>query len=278
MKHTFSAVALVLAVAQGFSPVSAARSAVAQGFPVPSRVEGSPVSAADLLAKAIRLQESRGFMMRARMVIQAKGAAQPLTIQIRALGKLDSRGSKVLYQALWPDAYKGRAVIVEKPDHDTTTGLFFEPPDKTTPITRANFTDPIFGSDMTVEDLAENFHWWPDPVFAGQDKVGNEPCRIIESRAPAGSPSSYAIVRTCVSEKKQLILRIEKIRADGKVAKRMTVTRSARAPDGIMAPRTMEVQNLERGSTTTIDVTRGERGIIIAAADFSLARLKSLGK
>jgi hypothetical protein len=236
-------------------------------------------SAADLMAKVIARQQTSGFTMRARLIIQPAGTGKPpVTMQIRAVGKQDAKGSRMLYQAIWPDEVKGRAVIVDRPNGQPIQGLFFTPPDTMTPITAAHLTEAVLDSDLTVEDLAEQFQWWPNPVFAGQDKVSGGACRLIESRPPVGAQSSYALVRSCVSESKLLIVRVEKIGADGRVVKRFVVTKTARAENGVITPRVLEVQHLARGSTTTIDVSRGERDIIVATAEFSLARLKSLGR
>lgn len=236
-------------------------------------------SAADLMARVIATQLTSGFKMRARLIIQPAGTGKPpVTMQIRAIGKQDAKSTRMLYQAIWPDAVKGRAVIVERTSERSIQGLFFTPPDTMTPIMGAGLTDPVLDSDLTVEDLAEQFQWWPNPVFAGDDKVGGDACRLIESRPPAGTRSTYPLVRSCVSLSKRLIIRVEKIDASGRVVKRFTVTRTTRAPSGVITPRTLEVQNLARGSTTTVDISSGDRDIIVATADFSLARLKSLGR
>ena len=236
-------------------------------------------SAADLMAKVVARQQTTGFTMRARLIIQPAGTGKPpVTLQIRAIGKQDANRGRVLYQALWPDAVKGRAVVVERTNVQPIQGFFFTPPDTMTPITPADLTEAVLDSDLTVEDLAEQFQFWPNPVFAGKDKVGGGDCRLVESRPPAGTRSSYQVVRSCVSVSKLLILRVEKIGADGRVVKRFTVKKTARAENGHITPRVLEIHNLERGSTTTVDISRGERDISVATAEFSLARLKSLGR
>jgi len=235
------------------------------------------LSASDLLARVYAHQDTTGFNMRGRVEVKAKNAPKPTVIQVRAVGKSDGRSSRILYQALWPDALKGRAVVVDRPDHHTTGGFFFTPPDVTTPITAARYGDAILGTDMTVEDLADDYLWWPNATFAGDDKVGKDACRIVESRPPAGITSTYALVRSCVSTTKLLVLRVEKIKADGTVAKRFTVKRTVRNGD-VITPRALQIDNLERGSVTTIDITSGDRGIVTATLDFSIAKLRTLGK
>jgi hypothetical protein len=252
--------------------------AIALGTGAPDAAVVVP-SAAELMAKVVASQRTSGFTMRARLIMQSADAAKaPVIVQIRALGRRDPTGTRVLYQALWPDAVKGRAVVVERASRQPTGGFFFVPPDETTPITAARLTDAILDSDLTVEDLAEDFQQWPDPVYAGQDKVRGGSCRIVESRPPAGTPSSYPLVRSCVSESKLLLLRIEKMGAGGRVIKRFTVTKTALAESGAVSPRTIEIQNLARGSSTTIDVSRGERDIAVSAKEFTPARLRTLGK
>jgi len=239
----------------------------------------APESAAELMARIVARQQTSGFTMRARLIIQPAGSGKPpVILQIRAIGRRDANRSRVLYQALWPDTVKGRAVIVERANEQPIGGFLFVPPDVMTPITSAHLTEAVLDSDLTVEDLAEQFQWWPKPVFAGQDNVRGQACRLVESRPPAWAQSSYRLVRSCVSESKLLILRIEKIDADGRVAKRFTVTKTARTETGVVAPRMIEIQNLAHGSATTVDISRGERDIAVSSREFTLARLKSLGR
>ena len=235
-------------------------------------------TANELLARVYAHQGTKGFNMRGRVEVKSKDAAKPSVIQIRALGKSDGNSSRMLYQALWPDAIKGQAVVLDRPTHQTVDGFFFKPPDTTVPITPAQYGEAILGTDMTVEDLADEYLWWPNAAFAGDDKVGKDPCRAIESRPPAGAQTAYAMIRSCVSTSKLLTLRVEKLRADGKIAKRFTVKRSIRSSDFVVTARTLEIENVERGSVTTIDITSGDRGIVTATIDFSVAKLKSLGK
>jgi hypothetical protein len=260
----------------------AAPLAAAVAMALATGVSGAAVaaeSAADLMARVIARQQTSGFTMRARLIVQpADNSKPPVILQIRAIGKQDATSSRVLYQALWPDAVKGRAVIVERANRQPIGGFFFVPPDTMTPITSAHLTDAVLDSDLTVEDLAEQFQWWPNPVFAGQDKVRGQACRVVESRPPGWAQSSYPLLRSCVSESKVLILRVEKIDADGRVVKRFTVTRTARTETGVVAPRMIEIQNLAGGRTTTVDISRGERDIIVSSKEFTLARLKSLGR
>jgi len=236
-------------------------------------------TAADLLARVMARQQTSGFTMRARLIIQPAGAGRPaVTLQIRALGRQDTRGRRVLYQALWPDAVKGRAVVVDRVQGQPITGFFFEPPETMTPISPQRLTEPVLESDLTVEDLVDDFQWWPNPVFAGQGTVDGRACRLVESRPPAGAHSSYAVVRSCISESALLIVRVEKLGVNGRVVKRVTVTRTARAGNGVITPRALTIEDLTRGSTTTIDVSRGDRDIVVATAEFSPARLRSLGR
>jgi hypothetical protein len=234
-------------------------------------------SAAELMAKVAAARRTRGFTMRARLIVESEWATTPVVVvQIRAVGRRDGDMSRVLYQALGPDALKGRAVVLEQPDRGAATGFLFAPPETVTAITRAELTERLFDSDLTVEDLADDHIRWPRSTLGAEDKVGSEACRIVESTPPKGAQSSYARVRSCVSTTKLLILRLENLRADGHVAKRVFVRRTARSKDGVVVPRTVEIEDIERGSKTTIEVSRGDRDVVVASTEFSVERLKRL--
>jgi hypothetical protein len=235
-------------------------------------------SAADLMARVIARQQTTGFSMRATLTIRPAGGKAPQTIQIRAIGQQSGNRTRMLYQALSPDDMKGRAAIVDRVVGQPIQGSLFTPPDSLTPIAAAQLTDPVLGSDMTFEDLAEAYQSWPTHTMIGSDTVEGNDCRVVESRPAPGTTSTYPLIRSCLSESKLLAVRVEQIGANGKVVKRFTLTRTARSPSGVVTARTLDVQNLERGSSSTIDITRGERDIIVASADFSLAKIKSLGR
>jgi hypothetical protein len=249
-------------------PISAAR---AQGRP-------SIQSAEELIAAVRAGQQTGGFTMRARFVTGTGREGEGTVIQMRAVGRRDAATSRLLYQALWPAAVKGRAAYIQKDGRQAPGGFTFAPPDTVTPLTRELLSEPFLDTAMSLEDLTEEFWNWPDPAAAGQATVQSRPCTMIDLRPPAGVASSYTRIRSCVSPDRLLPLSIEKIGRDGRVARRFVVKKAIKGENGRWAPISITVEDLERNRTTTIEVSRGQREVTISLADFSIAKIKSLGR
>ncbi len=63
----------------------------------------------------------------------------------------------MLYQILWPKEAMGRALVVETSAVGKVSGFLFEPPDIQVPLTPKVMSQPLFGTDVTVEDVAEAY-------------------------------------------------------------------------------------------------------------------------
>ncbi len=235
-------------------------------------------TAAELVATIVKAQQTRGFTMRARLVTGAPGAEKPAVVQVRAIGRRDATARRVLYQALWPSSLKGQAVCVQRDRSQSLTGFLFEPPDTVTPLTSDRLSKPLFDSELGLDDLADEFWSWPNPVEVGADIVEGQRCRVIEIRAPASAGSSYGFVRVCISPSRMLPMRIEKYRHDGRLARRFVVKKAMRGQSGGWAPIRILVDTPDGARTTMIEVSRGERDVTISLAEFSIQKIKSLGK
>jgi hypothetical protein len=116
------------------------------------------------------------------------------------------------------------------------------------------------------------------PAVATDGIVEGQPCRIVELRPPSGTRSSYDRIRCCISPRKSLALSIEKIRKDGRVARRFTVKKSVKGESGLWALVKAAVEDLERTRATVIEVSKGQRHIPVSLAEFSFPKIKSLGR
>ena len=245
-----------------------------QSAQAPVRSPGPPT--ADLVAAVRAAYDTRGFTMRARLVTDSGG--RETVVQIRALGRRDQTSSRVLYQALWPAAAKGRAAYLQRDTRQGLSGFLFQWPDTLTPLSDDRLSEPFLESALCLEDLAEDFWSWPAPTAGADAIVEGQPCRIIEFRPPPATKSDYERIRTCISPRKSLALSIEKIRRDGRIARRLVVKRTVKGENGRWAPVRIAVEDLERHRTTFVEVSKGERDIPVSLAEFSLSKIKSLGR
>jgi hypothetical protein len=232
-------------------------------------------TAADLVAKVLSRQQTRGFVVRARLVTGEPGSERPAVVQVRTIGRRDGATTRLLCQALWPASLKGRAVYVQKDGPRAVSGFEFRPPDTVTDLAGDALSVPLFDTDLTLEDLAEEFWSWPGPVAAGSDKVNGKPCKVVELRPPAGVRTSYSLVTSCISPEQLLPLRIETYGKTGALVRRFVVTKAIRDDSGAWVPVKIQVETAGRTRVTTLEVSRGERNASVPLAEFSIEKLKS---
>jgi outer membrane lipoprotein-sorting protein len=83
---------------------------------------------------------------------------------------------------LWPNERKGEAVLLRASPGRPPTGSLFVPPDKLRPHSSSQMNESLFGSDLSYEDVIENFYAWEHQAIAGTEVVDRFSCLILESK------------------------------------------------------------------------------------------------
>jgi hypothetical protein len=73
---------------------------------------------------------------------------------------------------------------------DENFNLFEIVDGKTRDFPAAKLVAPIAGTDLTYEDLALRFFYWPNPKFEGDETVGGQLCHKIRIDKPKGAPAA----------------------------------------------------------------------------------------
>jgi hypothetical protein len=94
---------------------------------------------------------------------------------------------------------------------------------KTVDFPDKKLVDPIAGSDLTYEDLALRFFYWPNPQLEGQEDVGGQPCYKIRINKPKGSAGRYEVVYVWVHTKFGAFMKIRGHDKNGKLVKEFQV-------------------------------------------------------
>jgi hypothetical protein len=235
-------------------------------------ISGVPAPAADsvaddLVEKIMESQNTRGAVIRATLTVEDAASDRKYAAQIRIRLRRDGNVTRMLFQVMWPDAHKGEALSLERTGRGTVSGFFFEPPEKVTPVDATAMSRSYLGSDLTFEDLADEFWQWPSQKISGEESIRGELCKILDSRPPPGVKSAYSLVRSWISPEKLLPLRIEKFGRDERLAKRITVQKTSRH-EGVWVPVTTLVQRSDGSRQTTLKLSRGERNIEIPIEEF----------
>jgi len=232
-------------------------------------------AADDLISKMLASQATRGAVIRAKLSVEDSSSKRRTAAQIRIRLRHDVNVTRLLYQVLWPEPHKGEAVYLERTAAGEISGFIFTPPEKVTTINGSTLQNACLDSDLTIEDLAEGFLLWPSQRITGEEMMGGELCKIVESRPPPSAKSAYTLVRSWISPEKLLPVRIDKTGGDERSTKRFTIQKTARF-EGVWVPVITVVQGVEKSRQTLLELSRGDRDVEIPAKEFTLESIKGL--
>jgi len=88
----------------------------------------------------------------------------------------------------------------------------------------------IEGTDLSYEDLAMRFLYWPNGIVEGVDKIGLQECWQLRMANPTGK-GRYAQVRVWVHKKSNALMQVVGYNAKGQPLKRFVVTNIMKVGD-----------------------------------------------
>jgi len=224
------------------------------------------ISASELAGRLSALRQDGSSYVRARMEI--KGAAKA-TLQLQIKERRTRGATEIVYQVLWPKERKGESVLLKKAGNRPATGAHFVPPNTTRPIDAGQMKEPLFGSNLTYEDIVENFFAWDQQAIVGTEALNGVSCQILESKPGKSERSTYASVRSWVDPKRFVPLRIEKYSASGQLARRIDTTRVAVDDRRRAIPANLTVRGPREDSVTDIDGSRIKHGVNFTDREFT---------
>jgi len=111
-------------------------------------------------------------------------------------------------------------------------------------------SQPIMNTDLTYEDLAFRFLYWPNPKIVGVETIKLQKCHKIRLVNP-GKGGKYAIVYIFVHQKYNALMQVNGYNKEGKILKRFHVTDLMNVPNG----KTLKKMNVETYNPTKEKVT-----------------------
>lgn len=224
-------------------------------------------SASDLAA-GLRTKETGSTFARVRM---QTGSGEILQLQIKS--RVSEAASDIVYQILFPKERKGESVLLHR-SGEKFTGTLFTLPSNVRPIGSRQIKEPLFGSDLSYEDIIDNPYRWNQQAIVGTEVIDNNPCQILESKPGEHHSSSYSSVKTWVDPRRLVPLRIEKYDASGKMVRRIITTRIL-LDGGRSLPADLKFYT-PSGTVTEITGSRMKRAVIYTDVDFAPDGLKQL--
>lgn len=111
---------------------------------------------------------------------------------------------------------------------------------KNVPFPEKKLAQPIMASDLTYEDLAFRFLYWPNPKIVGEETIKLQKCHKIRLVNP-GKGGDYDIVYIWVHQKFNALMQVVGYNKEGEILKRFHVTELMKVKNG----QTLKKMNIE---------------------------------
>ncbi len=242
---------------------------------ITSRAEDA-LSASALAAKLSAQQRDGDAMVRLKMEVKPSAGRPEATLQLQIKSRATAAGADLLYQVQYPKEQKGRAVLLRQASGRFTSGATFVPPDAVRPIKAGQLSEPLFGSDLSLGDVIENFFAWNQQTLAGTEAVGRTNCQILESK-PGKTSSSYGMVRTWVDVRRLVPMRVEKYSQSGKLVRRIDTTRVVTDDQDRHIAANLTITQAATGSVTQLIGSSIKHNVRFTDADFSQEGMQQMG-
>jgi len=138
---------------------------------------------------------------------------------------------------------------------DEAINLFEMVDGKTRAFSDARLVEPIAGSDLTYEDLAMRFFYWPDPKLEGEENVAGQPCYKIRIDKPRGKAGRYEVVYVWVHTRFGAFMRIRGHDRNGALVKEFQVEDVMQVAKDVWTLRKMQVATHDPGSGRRLSIT-----------------------
>jgi hypothetical protein len=123
---------------------------------------------------------------------------------------------------------------------------------KTINFPRKKLTESIAGTDLTYEDLALRFFYWPDPKLEGVDKVGTEETYKLRLDKPADAAGNYFAVYLWVHTKFGAFMKIHGHAKNGDLLKEFLVEDVMKVSADVWTLQKMQVSSYKNGRRSSI--------------------------
>lgn len=138
---------------------------------------------------------------------------------------------------------------------DAEFNLFEIVDGKTRAFAPEKLVQPIAGTDLTYEDLALRFFYWPNPKFEGEENVGGQPCYKIRIDKPRGAAGRYEVVYVWVHRKFGAFMKIRGHDKNGGLVKEFQVEDIMQIAKDIWTLRKMQVATHDPATGRRLSIT-----------------------
>jgi len=123
---------------------------------------------------------------------------------------------------------------------------------KTINFPREKLTESIAGTDLTYEDLALRFFYWPEPKLEGAEKIGTQDTYKLRLNKPAKAAGNYFAVYVWVHAKFGAFMKINGHAQNGDLLKEFQVEDVMKIDDNTWTLKKMQVSSYRDGRRRSI--------------------------
>lgn len=127
--------------------------------------------------------------------------------------------------------------------NDNAYDLFEIKDGKTTKFPDDKIVEPIAGTDLSYEDLALRFFYWPNPKLEGQEEVGGQLCYKLRVNKPKGAAGRYDTIYIWVHTKFGAFMQIKGYNTQGQLLKEFQVEKVMPIAQGVWSLQKMQVRS-----------------------------------
>ena len=138
---------------------------------------------------------------------------------------------------------------------DANFNLFEIVDGKTIAFKPDKLVSPIADTDLTYEDLAMRFFYWPNPKLEGQEEVGGQNCYKLRVDKPRGTAGRYEVVYVWVHAKFGAFMRIRGHDKNGGLLKEFQVEDIMQISKDVWTLRKMQVATHDPASGRRLSLT-----------------------
>jgi hypothetical protein len=114
---------------------------------------------------------------------------------------------------------------------------------------------PVAGTDLTYEDLAMRFFYWPNPKLEGEEDVGGQSCYKIRIDKPRGAAGRYEVIYVWVHKKFGAFMRIRGHDKNGGLVKEFQVEDVMQVAKDLWTLRKMQVASHDPANGRRLSIT-----------------------
>ena len=118
----------------------------------------------------------------------------------------------------------------------------------------AQFDRKIRGTELTYEDLALKFLYWPNAKLVDTEKILTRDCWVIELVPPAAGVSQYSKVKVWISKGENAVMKMESFDGGGNSVRKYTV-RNVMKRDDYWFLKQMEISGGGARKPTFLELT-----------------------